>query len=168
MRFKEISEDPNRPLSIEEYTQFTKMVERIIVTVQNQKLDEVKDHSGNGKLLSKDQIASLKGLMTMPDISMNKSNGNPYAQMRFMLAMAGAPDFHTPPAGAAAGDPMIHPYSDGDMSIIKSAIDMVGAGRILPMTDNKSEEREDTNTVSPVANWMNAEKPKKVKPRVLK
>lgn len=168
MRFKEISEDPNRPLSIEEYTQFTKMVERIIVTVQNQKLDEVKDYTGDGKLLSKDQIASLKGLMTMPDISMNKSNGSAYAQMRFMLAMAGAPDFHTGPTGAAAGDPMIHPYSNGDMEIIKAAIDMVGAGRILPMTDNTSAERDDTNVVSPVANWMDTPKVKKVKPKVLK
>lgn len=168
MRFKEIIQDPNRPLSEEEYLQFTKMVERILITVKTQQLNELKDHSGDGKLLSKDQISSLKGLMSMPDISMNKSNGSAYAQMRFMLAMAGAPDFHTGPAGAAAGDPMVHPYSSGDMEIIKSAIDMVGAGRILPLTDNTSSERDDTNVVSPVANWMKTPQPKKVKPEVLK
>ena len=168
MRFKEILEDPDRPLSTNEYSIFINMIERIILTIKNNQLHEQADHAGNGALLSKDQIAALKGLMTMPDISMNKSNGSPYAQMRFMLAMAGAPDITTGPSGAAAGDPMVLPYSKADMEIIQSAIGMVGAGRILPMTDNHSSERDDTYTTSPVANWMNMSEPKKVEPKVLK
>lgn len=167
MRFRELLEDPNRPLSKAEFSQFIKVVERVLVTLKNKQLNEA-DINANPAMLTKDQVAALKGLISLPDLSQNKSNGNAYEQMRFMLAMAGAPDYPTPPSGAMAGDPAMIPYSSADMEIIKSAIDMIGGGRIIPVTDGKSKERDDTNTVSPVANWMKSSKPKKVEPKVLK
>ena len=169
MRFREImQESDRRPLDRRELAQLMHIAERVIATVSKKSTLNETDHPGNPKMLSKDQLATLKGMISLPDLSMNKSNGNFYQQMRFFLAMAGAPDYPTPPSGAMAGDPSIMPYSSADMEIIKSAIDMVGGGRMLDMTDNKSREREDTNIVSPVANWMHSDKPKKVEPKVLK
>ena len=163
-----IKESDRRPLDHKELAQLMYVVERILVTISTKSTLNETDHPGNPKLLTKDQLAALKGMISLPDLSMNKSNGNFYQQMRFFLAMAGAPDYPTPPAGAMAGDPSIMPYSSADMEIIKSAIDMVGGGRMIKMTDHRSREQEDTNVVSPIANWMGSKKPKKVEPKVLK
>jgi hypothetical protein len=112
------------------------------------------DVPANPKKLPKDHNSSLKGAISMPDISINKSNGNPYAAYRFGIAMAGAPDYETEPAGAFAGDPLLTTYTDHDYNIIQSAAKMVGAGKLNHITNNRSQEHEDTYKVSPVANWM--------------
>ena len=169
MRIREIVKETNsRPLSPSEMAQLIHIAERVIATISSKKQLHEADIPANSKMLTKDQLAALKGMISLPDLSMNKSNGNFYQQMRFFLAMAGAPDYPTPPSGAMAGDPSVVPYSSADLEIIKSAINMVGGGKMLDVTDNKSREREDTYTTSPVANWMNSDKPKKVEPKVLK
>ena len=119
---------------------------------------ETRDVPGDGKKLTKDQQASMRNIISMPDISMNKSNGNFYQQMRFFMAMAGAhPDEKlsapTPEANAFSGDPAMAPYTDEDFGIMKTAGKMVGAGRMIKMVNNKSQERDDTHKVSPVSNW---------------
>lgn len=121
------------------------------------------DVHANPKKLSTDQVGSLKGAVSMPDISINKSNGNPYAAYRFGIAMAGAPDFDTPPAGAMAGDPLLTTYTDHDYNIIQSAAKMVGAGKIKQVTNNRSQEHGDVHKTSPVADWnpRNRKKAKK-------
>jgi hypothetical protein len=86
----------------------------------------------------------------MPDISSNKQGGSPYTQWRFGIAMAGAPDYPTPPAGAFAGDPLLATYSDVDLDIINSAAKSVGAGRVNKLTDNRSTEADYVNKTSPV------------------
>ena len=108
------------------------------------------DVPANARRLPKSQRSAMKGMISMPDISQNKQGGSPYTQWRFGIAMAGAPDFPTPPAGAFAGDPILSTYSDVDMDIINSAAKSVGAGRVNKITDNRSTEADFINKASPV------------------
>lgn len=108
------------------------------------------DHHANANELQSDAVAAIKGALSMPDISINKSNGNPYTQYRFGLAMAGAPDYPTKAAGAFAGDPLLSTYTDAELDIINAAAKMVGAGQVKKLTNNRSEELSNTNTASPV------------------
>lgn len=101
-----------------------------------------------------DHVSSIKGAVSMPDISMNKSNGSAYLQYRFGIAMAGAPDYPTKAAGAMAGDPLLSTYTDAELEIINAAAKMVGAGRVKKLNSNRSEELSNANTVSPVAQWQ--------------
>ena len=108
------------------------------------------DVPANARKLPKSQHSALKGAISMPDISSNKQGGSPYTQWRFSIAMAGAPDYPTPPAGAFAGDPLLATYSDADLAIINAAAKSVGAGRVNKLTDNRSTEADYVNTTSPV------------------
>ena len=97
-----------------------------------------------------DVEAAIKGAISMPAISMNKSNGSSYLQYRFGLALAGAPDYPTKAAGAFSGDPLLSTYTDAELEIINAAAKMVGAGPVNKVSNNRSEELSNTNTVSPV------------------
>jgi len=108
------------------------------------------DVPASGKKLPKSQQAAIKGAVSMPDISQTKQGGSPYTQWRFGIAMAGAPDYPTPAAGAFAGDPLLATYSDVDMDIINAAAKSVGAGRVNKITDNRSTEADWVNKTSPV------------------
>ena len=108
------------------------------------------DHHANFKDLPDDQVAALKGAVSIPGISQNKSNGSPYAQYRFGLALAGAPDFPTKAAGAVAGDPLLCTYTDEELAMINHAADQVGAGHVRRLTNNRSEELSNTGKTSPV------------------
>lgn len=111
------------------------------------------DVPADGKKLPKSTASAMKGAISMPDISQVKQGGSPYAQWRFGIAMAGAPDYDTEPAGAFAGDPLLATYSDADLEIINAAAKMIGAGEVKKLTDNRSTESEGTNTVSPVTGF---------------
>ena len=100
--------------------------------------------------LPKSHNSAIKGAISMPDISMSKQGGSPYTQWRFGIAMAGAPDFPTEPAGAFAGDPLLATYSDADLDIINAAAKFVGAGEVKKLTDNRSTEPDYVGKVSPV------------------
>lgn len=100
--------------------------------------------------LPQSQIAALKGAISMPDISMTKQGGSPYTQWRFGIAMAGAPDYPTEPAGAFAGDPLLATYTDVDLEKVNAAAKAVGAGRVSKLTDNRSTEADWVNKQSPV------------------
>ena len=108
------------------------------------------DIHADPKKLKKSQYSAIKGAISMPDISQNKQSGSPYMQWRFGIAMAGAPDFPTPPAGAFAGDPLLATYTDVDLEIINAAAKSVGAGAVNKLTDNRSREPEHVQKVSPV------------------
>lgn len=108
------------------------------------------DVHASKKKLEKSAISAIKGAISMPDISLNKQGGSPYAQWRFGIAMAGAPDYVTEPAGATAGDPLLATYTDVDLQIINSAAKMIGAGEIIKLTDNRSTENSEVNKASPV------------------
>lgn len=109
------------------------------------------DTPADGKKFPVNQMDAIKGAISMPDISINKANGSPYLQWRFGIAMAGAPDYPTPPVGPMAGDPLLSTYTDAELEIINVAAKSVGAGRIKKLSDNRSTEMSNTNVKSPIA-----------------
>jgi hypothetical protein len=121
--------------------------------VAEAKFGSAADVPANGKKLPKSQHSAIKGAISMPDISSNKQGGSPYTQWRFGIAMAGAPDYPTPPAGAFAGDPLLATYSDADLKIINAAAKSVGAGEVKKLTDNRSTEADYVNKTSPVTGF---------------
>ena len=121
--------------------------------VAEAKFGSAADVPANGRKLPKSQHSAIKGAISMPDISSNKQGGSPYTQWRFGIAMAGAPDYPTPPAGAFAGDPLLATYSDADLAIINAAAKSVGAGEVKKLTDNRSTEADYVNKTSPVTGF---------------
>jgi len=122
--------------------------------VTETKFGKAADVPASGKKLPKSHLSGIKGAISMPDISSNKQGGSPYTQWRFGIAMAGAPDYPTPPAGAFAGDPLLATYSDADLDIINSAAKSVGAGEVKKITDNRSTEADYVNKTSPVKGFQ--------------
>ena len=118
--------------------------------VTEAKFGSARDIPADPKKLAKSHYSAIKGAVSMPDISSNKQGGSPYTQWRFGIAMAGAPDYPTPAAGAFAGDPLLATYSDADLEIINAAAKSVGAGRVNKLTDNRSTEADYVNKTSPV------------------
>lgn len=108
--------------------------------------------------LPKSHRSALKGAISMPDISQTKQGGSPYTQWRFGIAMAGAPDYPTPPAGAFAGDPLLATYSDVDLEKVNAAARAVGAGEVKKLTDNRSTEADYVHKVSPVKSFAGYER----------
>ena len=108
------------------------------------------DTPADPKKLAGDQVAALKGALSIPGISINKSNGSAYLNYRFGLAMAGAPDYPTKATGAISGDPLLSTYTDAEIEIINKAAEWVGAGKIVKLSDNRSTELNNTNKVSPM------------------
>ena len=111
------------------------------------------DVPADAKKMPNHHVTAMKGMISMPDISMTKQGGSPYTQWRFGIAMAGAPDYPTPAAGAFAGDPLLATYTDVDLDIINAAAKSVGAGRVNKITDNRSTEHEAVHKVSPVTGF---------------
>ena len=112
---------------------------------------------GDSDDLADEHMAGLNHAVSFPSISMNKSNGSSYLQYRFGLAMAGAhpnPHDHMPipmsTGGAFSGDPLIAPFSDQYLEIVKAAGKHIGAGKMTKLAD-RSNEMSDTNKISPVA-----------------
>lgn len=114
------------------------------------KYGAAKDVPANPNKMPKSHVSAIKGAISMPDISQNKQGGSPYTQWRFGIAMAGAPDYPTEPAGAFAGDPLLATYSDADLEKVNAAAKAVGAGEVKKLTDNRSTEAEWVQKVSPV------------------
>ena len=109
------------------------------------------DIHANPNKMEKDHVSSFKGAVSMPGISQNKSNGNAYTQYRFGIALAGAPEYPTQAAGAFAGDPLLSTYTDEELEMVNSAAQMVGAGPIKKLGNNRSTELDNTNTQSAIS-----------------
>jgi hypothetical protein len=122
--------------------------------IVEQRYGAAKDVPADAHKLPKSQQSAIKGAISMPDISQTKQGGSPYTQWRFGIAMAGAPDYPTPPAGAFAGDPLLATYSDADLQIINAAAKSVGAGEVKKLTDNRSTEADHVNKISPVKGFQ--------------
>ena len=101
-----------------------------------------------------DIVASLKGGMSLPGISQNKSNGSPYQGYRFGIAMASADGkgtLRTPAAGAMAGDNLLSVYTQEEYEMVKQAAKETLSGPIRKLSDMASREAADTHTASPVS-----------------
>lgn len=118
--------------------------------VAEAKFGSAADVPASAGKLPASQVSALKGAISMPDISQTKQGGSPYTQWRFGIAMAGAPDYPTEPAGAFAGDPLLATYSDVDLEKINAAAKAVGAGRVTKLTDNRSTEADWVQKNSPI------------------
>ena len=118
--------------------------------VSEAKYGNAADVPANARKMPKSQVSAMKGLISMPDISQNKQGGSPYTQWRFGIAMAGAPDYDTDPAGAFAGDPILATYSDAELEIANAAARMVGAGELKQLSNNRSHEADWVQKNSPV------------------
>ena len=116
------------------------------------------DVPASANKLPKSHASAIKGAISMPDISQTKQGGSPYTQWRFGIAMAGAPDYPTEPAGAFAGDPLLATYSDADLQIINAAAKSVGAGEVKKLTDNRSTEADWVHKTSPVKGFAGYER----------
>ena len=119
------------------------------------KISEVirEDVSANPKQMDHNQVDSIKGAISMPGISSNKSNGNPYQQYRFGLGLAvadGKGNRDMPVAGAFAGDPLLITYTDEEFDMIKDAAEMSDAGPLNQLSNNKSVESKDVHKNSAV------------------
>ena len=89
--------------------------------VSEAKFGAAVDVPASAKKMPNHHVDAMKGMISMPDISSNKQGGSPYTQWRFSVAMAGAPDFPTPPAGAFAGDPLLATYRDRKSTRLNSS-----------------------------------------------
>ena len=121
------------------------------------------DVAANPKGLQKDQVSSIKGAISMPGISSNKSNGNPYQQYRFGLALGvadGKQGGKMPVAGPFAGDPLLLTYTDEEYDMIKDAAEMTDAGPVNKMSDTRSREADDVHRASPVPHNSGAKRKK--------
>lgn len=118
--------------------------------VNEAKYGSATDVPANAEKLPKSHKSAIKGAISMPDISQTKQGGSPYTQWRFGIAMAGAPDYPTEPAGAFAGDPLLATYTDVDLDIINAAARNVGAGLVKKITDNRSTEADWVHKDSPI------------------
>lgn len=121
--------------------------------IREAKYGAATDVPANAEKLPKSHKSAIKGAISMPDISQTKQGGSPYTQWRFGIAMAGAPDYPTPPAGAFAGDPLLATYTDEDLEIINAAAKSVGAGEVKRLTSNRSTEAEHVHKVSPIKSF---------------
>lgn len=126
--------------------------------INEAKYGSASDVKADSSKLFKSQHSPMKGAVSMPDISLNKQGGSPYAQWRFGVAMAGAPDYDTEPAGALAGDPLLTTYTDAERDIIHAAAKMIGAGEVRAVTKNESEEPDYINKSSPVQGFKGFKK----------
>ena len=141
------------PVAVDENS--IKYVNRIIREMRAQEfmrkqLEEDVPYAGKGaEKLHHNHVQALKNAVSIPNISMNKSNGSPYMQYRFGIAMANPGQ--TPSAGAMSGDPLISAYTDADMEKIKAAAKATGAGGITHISDGISNEADGGNKISPVA-----------------
>ena len=122
------------------------------------KFGSAADVAASGHKLPAGQRSAMKGMISMPDISHNKQGGSPMTQWRFGIALAGAPDYPTEPAGAFAGDPLLTTYTDAEWDIITAAAKMIGAGEVKQLTNNRSHEAEYVNTQSPVTSFKGYKK----------
>ena len=118
------------------------------------------DINADGNKFDDSVTSAIKGALSLPGISINKSNGNPYQGYRFGLALAGSHSdpsktVDTPAAGAMAGDPLLTVYTQEEYEMVANAAKQVLAGPIKKLSSMASQEKTDTYKTSPVA------KPKK-------
>ena len=106
---------------------------------------------GITKKLDPSQKAAMKNATTMPDL--NQSSGSAYLGWRMGIALAGAPDFPTKAEADnwIGGDPLLSPYTEEEMEMVKAASLAVGGGRIENWSGKRSQELPDTNKTSTVA-----------------
>ena len=127
------------------------MYQDMAMDIKTQLSEDVPPAGKGSEKLDQNHLSGIKGGLSIPGLSMNKSDGSSYMQYRFGLALAGAPEFPTAASGAVSGDPLLSTYTDEELEMIKMAAKQVGAGSITKLSKNRSEEIPGVNKDSPVA-----------------
>ena len=110
----------------------------------------VKEGKGAEKFTASSR-AALPNAEYWPDLD----NSTPYHAFRFSVAMAGEPKEHMSKEGPTHGQKLVTVgYSKAEREIIAATAKSMGY-KGKPLSTDGSEETDDTNVVSPVANWMN-------------
>lgn len=94
-------------------------------------------------------VDAIPSATKFPDLD----NSSPYHAYRFGVALAGMPDYPMPLEGPFQQKLVTVGYTEADDAIIKATGKHLGFQGVV-LTTKKSEELSDTNTVSPVAQWM--------------
>jgi hypothetical protein len=105
---------------------------------------------GPMKKIDATKKAAMKDVSTLPGLNMN--SGSMYTNYRMAVALAGAPNFPTKMEADnwIGGDPLMSPYTDVEMDMVKAAAQVVGGGKIQNWSGKRSEELPTTQKVSPV------------------
>jgi len=98
--------------------------------------------------------ASLAAALPNGHIYPELDNSSGYLAYRFGVALAGMPNQKMDVAGPTGLKMVTIGYTQAEEDILDAAANLVGTPRVR-LTPGGSKELKDTNTVSPVANWMN-------------
>lgn len=101
----------------------------------------------SAKPLRKSAKAAVPGLRKNDHLD---NNNHPYLAYRMGIAMAGSPDETMDQHGPLGSAFVTTDYTDADAKIRRGAEKTMGV-KSSPMSDNKSHEVKNINTVSPVA-----------------
>ena len=97
--------------------------------------------------------SALKNATTFPDQNMYNGNGGSYLNYRMGIALAGAPEYPTKATSYIAGDPLLAPYTEAEMEMIKYAAGQIGDNSRKTHSSKRSEEMSDVYKVSPISQW---------------
>jgi len=114
-------------------------------------IKEVKDATG-AKGMNKYQASAIPNSHFYPDLD----NSSGYLQYRFGILAAGMPDYPTDIAGPTGLKTVTVSYTDADEEILNSTAKLLGTKKTR-LTSKHSKDPDDTNKVSPVANWLGKE-----------
>jgi hypothetical protein len=105
--------------------------------------------------LSQEHQASIPGMSSVGVPGLPIGPTNYYHKYRLGVHMAGSPNNEFPYAhnGQFVDDMVMIGYSQADRDIIAHSVEAFGYTHKKHTSDN-SREPHDTNTTSPVANWM--------------
>ena len=95
--------------------------------------------------------SAIQNVTTFPNQNMNA--GNQYLNYRMGIALAGAPEYPTKATSYIAGDPLLAPYTDAEMEMIKYAAGQIGDNSRKTHSSKRSEEMSDVYKVSPISQW---------------
>jgi hypothetical protein len=125
------------------------------VTGVNKYKMRAKEFLTEKQTLVKDQQAAIPSMSSVgvPELPMGPTNY--YHKYRLGVHMAGSPDnqFDYPTNGQFVDDMVMIGYSSADKEIIANSVKAFGYD-LKKHTPDGSREPKDTNTASPVANWM--------------
>ena len=105
---------------------------------------DTKKRSGRGKVHDH-HAAAIKGLQTIPEWP-----GQYYNMYRLGVHMAGSPENPSDDHGAFSNEMVMTAYTDVEQDMINHSAKELGV-KIKALSSDKSQEPEETNTVSPIA-----------------
>jgi hypothetical protein len=111
-------------------------------------IGEARDYAG-AKGFHPDSVSSMVNGHVYPELD----NSSGYMAYRFGVAVAGMPNKKMDVAGPTGLKMVTIGYTQADEDILDAAANLIGTPRVR-LTPGGSKELKDTNTTSPVSNWM--------------